>query len=253
MNTGRILTPFFDLREHSRGKSGFFFLEHILRARIDLHLETAEESCGEELNIYVAGLLNSLLFGGEQLRQKPYISPFDTDIQRYISEHPGLRCTYTVYRENADVSLLFSGLFSGYRHEGSYHHRVIASDGEDTGRIALYYEIAASALAHLQGNNASLVEVLETLSERIDMIIKIVRYAAGTYFDMMERFSEGSMYHLGKEIDMLDARKVYEQKLDEFLKAYSCHIENPTEQGKASLLARAEEIRKLKSDFTFEL
>jgi len=252
MHKGRILTPFYDLKEKTTGKSGFFFLEHILRARADLHCESDSDSRDQELNVYIAGLLNSLVYQGEYLQQKPYISPFDYDVQQYLSMHPGLRSAYTVYRENADAGLLLTGLFDGYHHEGTYHRKAI-SHHDEAGRIALYYEIAASALAHLQGNNASLVDVLEAISEHIETILKIIHYTACSYFDLMERLSEGSVYHLEREIDNLEKEKLYQQKLDDFLKAYSLYVENPTDAAKASLLSLAQELRTYKKDFHIEL
>jgi hypothetical protein len=253
MSAGKILTPFFDLKDHVAGKSGFFFLEHILKAREDLHIKaSAEKSCDQELNVYIAGLLNSLIYNGDTLGQKPYISPFDFDIQNYLGHHPGLRSAYNVYRENADFGLLFFGLFTGHPHDGSYHQLVIHHQ-EETGRIALYYEFAASALAHLQGTNVSLIEVLETLSEHIEEILKILKYTAAYYFDMMERISTGSMFHLERELDEMQAHKKYETKLDEFLRCYTTYTEHPSQEGKESLMVLADELKRLKNGFKCDL
>lgn len=252
MNAGKILTPYIDLKDHAAGKSGFFFLEHILRARLDLHLETSERTCDQELNVYIAGLLNSLCYSGMQIEQKPYLSPFDNDIQCYLSTHPGPRNMYTVYRENADAGLLFSSLFSGWTHKGSYHHRVM-SKNDESGRIAFYYECAAHALAHLQGQNIPLIDVLETLSSRISDILRIISYAATYYFDMLERISEGSMFHLGKDLDKMHERQRYENKLDDFLKEYTQYTAGPTNEGKEKLMILAQELRKMKESFRCDL
>lgn len=252
MDTKKVLTPFYDLNEKSVGKSGFFFLEHILKARCELHLESAEDSCDQELNIYIAGLLNSLLHGGNHITQKPYISPFDQDVRHYLHAHPGFRNVYTVYRENADTGLLLSALFSGHEHCGSYHRRVFNSKKE-TGRIALYYEIAASALGHLQGNNHSLIEVLEALSKHIETIMKIIQYASSNYFDLMERLSEGTMFHLQRELDCLDAKKEYQKMMDDFLLQYGKYMEHPTEDKKKVLVGLIAEIKRVKHDFKIDL
>jgi hypothetical protein len=251
MSAGKILTPYFDLKEQSTGKSGFFFLEHILKARIDLHLESGENEFDQELNVYIAGLMNSLVKSDSLLRQKPYISPFDNDVRQWLAAHPGLRNEYTVYRENADFGLVLSGLFSGYEHEGSYHH-IVMSDHDEQGRIALYYELAASALAHLQGNNLSLIDVFETLAGHLDEILRILNHTAHCYFDLLERMSEGSVFHLERELDALDNKKKYDAKLDEFLKCYATYKDAPSQAGKEQLLLLARELKKLKSDFNFD-
>jgi hypothetical protein len=248
MNEGRIMTPYFDLKEQSIGKSGFFFLEHILKARVDLQLETGSHDCDQELNIYIAGLLNSLVQSDSVLRQKPYISPFDIDVRRWLAKHPGLRNTYMVYRENADFGLVLNGFFSGFSHDGSYHKMVISED-EEQGRIALYYELAASALSHLQGNNISLVDVFETLADHLAEILSILKHAACSYFDLMERMTEGSFYHLERELDDLELKKQYNTKLDEFLKCYASYKETPTEAGREQLLLLTQELKRIKKDF----
>jgi hypothetical protein len=249
--TKAIFTPFYDLKERSNGKSGFFFLENILKARAALHLESGTYECDQELNVYIAGLLNSLLHSDSFLRQKPYISPFDTDVRQWLVAHPGLRMAYTVYRENADVGLLFSGLFSGQHHDGSYH-RIVIGEEEQPGRIALYYELAASALAHLQGSTVSLVDVFETIAEHVEEILRILHRAADDYFNLGERISAGSFFHLERELDAMDAKKRYEQELDEFLKLYGAYREQPCEATREKLITLAEKLRKLNGDFRFE-
>ena len=251
MKEGRIITPYYDFKEHSVGKSGFFFLEHLLKARADLHLESGGHECDQELNIYIAGLLNSLVQSNSLVWQKPYISPFDTDVRQWLIDHPGLRSAYTVYRENADFGLILFGIFSGYKHEGSYHRIVMVDHGEQ-GRIALYYELAASALAHLQGNNTSLIDVFETISERLGEIICLLQHTAHSYFDLMERMSEGNLFHLERELDEIDKWKYYHEKLDEFLECYTIYKEQPSATAKEHLFALAEELKKLNGDFEFD-
>jgi hypothetical protein len=251
MSAGRILTPFYDLKEHAVGKSGFFFLEHILKARAELHLESGANDLDQELNVYIAGLLESLVRSDALVKLRPYVSPFDADVRQWLLQHPGLRNAYTVYRDNADTGLLFSGLFSGFDHEGSYH-RVVMHEQDEQGRIALYYELAASALAHLQGNNVSLVEVFEALAEHLEEMLRIVKYAANAYFDLAERLTDGSFYHLERELDALEAEKKYKEKLDEFLKCYAAYRETPSEAGKEQVMLLAGELRELKSDFKFD-
>ena len=251
MTKGRILTPFYDMKERAIGKSGFFFLENILKARADLHLESGGHDRDQELNVYIAGLLNSLVRSDSILRQKPYISPFDADVRKWLAAHPGLRNAYTVYRENADFGLLLFGLFTGFEHEGSYHHHVI-SDRDEHGRIALYYELAASALVHLQGNNGPLIDVFEALSEHLEEIVHILQYTARHYFDLMERLSEGSLFHLARELEEIDERKRYDEKLDEFLKTYTAYKEQPSDGERERLLTLAEELKRLNPGFKFD-
>lgn len=248
MSSSKIIQLFSDTQEQRNNEISFFFLEHVLRARADLHMESGQHEYDQEINVYLAGLLNSLLDSG--LFSKPYISPFDLQVRQYLEKHPGLRNEYNVYRDNADFGLIILGLFLGFEHKGSYQKSVL-SEVDEKGRISLYYEQAASALAHLQGRNLSLVTIFKELSEYLPEVIQILRHAASTYFDLVMRISNGSIYHLEKELNAADNKRIYSVKLDEFLKKYAAYKDNPTSELKKNIMELAEELRKLNEKFTF--
>lgn len=251
MGNAKIVKPFYDFEKKGIRETNFFFLEHVLKARADLNMESGRTEYDQEINVYLAGLLNSLIESNVFLTQKPYISAFDTDIRTWLENHPGLRNEYMVYRDNADFGLVFLGLFLGHKHQGSYQQTVMAETDEN-GRVALYYELAASALAHLQGNTISLVSVFQALADNMTDILQILRRTANTYFDMMEKISEGSLYHLEKELDNLEARKFYNSKLDLFLKTYAKYKETPSNELKKQVMEIADELSKMNEKFKFD-
>jgi hypothetical protein len=248
MNTSKIIQLFSDVQEKRNNEISFFFLEHVLKARADLHMESGKHEYDQEINVYLAGLLNSLMDSETFL--KPYISPFDLQVRQYLDNHPGLRNEYTVYRDNADFGLIILGFFLGYEHKGSYQN-IVLSEVDEKSRISLYYEQAASALSHLQGRNLSLVTVFEELAEYLPDIIRILRHAASSYFNLVLQISEGTFYHLEKEMNQGDNKRIYSLKLDEFLKKYAAYKENPTQELKKNIMDLAEELRALNEKFTF--
>lgn len=245
-----LIPHYLDMNNHTYNATNFFFLEHLLKARADLHLETGKHSFDQEVNVYLTGLLNSLLSSGSLIIQKPYVSAFDSDVRSWLDAHPGARNEYIVYRDNADFSLLLSGLFDGTEHKGSYQH-IVLTDEFDIGRVSLYYELAASALVHLQGNKSSLVSVFYALSGTINEIILILKRAAATYFDLLEKITDGSIFHLEKELDELQIKTVYAALLDEFLKVYSRYKESPSDEHRRTLLELSEKLKKINESFTF--
>ena len=251
MENDAFIKPFYDLKTKAAQESSAFFLNNILKARTDLHLESGRHELDQEVNVYISGLLNSLSGSQSFIRQKEYISSFDSDVHHYLELHPGDRSAYVVYRENADFGLLVHGVFLGYEHQGSYRHAVMPG-ADERDRIALYYKLAASALAHLQGTQRTLVAVFMALAEELPEILQILRRAAGNYFDLIERISEGSFYHLERELDNMNTNKRYGDKLDEFLKAYSEYKAAPTEERKVALLALAGELSLMNEKFKFE-
>jgi hypothetical protein len=252
MDRSMLETSFYDIKTEARQETEYFFLSHILRARADLHFESGRHEMDQEINVYLSGLLNALTGSNWFIRQKEYISSFDTDVRSYLESHPGQRNEFIVYRDNADFGLLAHGVFSGYRHQGSYQHIVMPRDGDHGERIALYYTLAASALIHLHGRQTALVPVFRALAVEMAEVLLIVRRAAGYYFDIMERITEGSLFHLEREIDGMNGNKRYSERLDDFLKAYSDYKAAPTDERKTALLALAGELSLMNEKFKFE-
>lgn len=251
MEKPALVNPFFDIKSTEVQETRFFFLNHVLKARADLHLESGLHENDQETNVYLAGLLSSLVTSDAFLRQKEYVSPFDIDIRNYLDAHPGTRVKYIVYRDNADFGLVSRGIFQGYVHPGAYQ-KIVLPDSDPQGRIAVYYELAASALAHLQGSRASLVPIFCSIADNLSEVLQIMARAAGYYFELMERISDGSMFHLEQELDSMDNKKAYSVKIDEFLKAYAEYKAGPTEEGRRKLLALASECSLMNERFKFE-
>jgi len=251
MEKHALANPFFDMKSSEFQETRFFFLNHVLKARADLHLETGQHENDQETNVYLAGLLHSLVTSDAFLRQKEYISPFDVDIQKYLEAHSDMRSKYVVYRDNADFGLVSQGVFQGYVHPGAYQ-KMVMPRSDPAGRISVYYELAASALLHLQGSHASLVPVFCAIADNLSEVLRILARAAGHYFDLIERISEGSMFHLEQELNFMDNKKAYSVKIDEFLKAYGEYKTFPTEEGRKKLLELANECSLMNEKFKFE-
>ncbi|MBN1129980.1 MAG: hypothetical protein JXA71_13390 [Chitinispirillaceae bacterium] len=251
MEKNAIVNPYVDLRGGEVGNTAFFFLQHILMARADLHMESGQHEYDQEVNVYLSGLLNSIVDAGQLTKAREYISIFDVDVRRYLDEHPGVRNEYVVYRDNADFGLVQEGVFQGDRHQGSYHH-IVFQDASRQDRIVVYYKLAASALSHLQGTHGALVPVFMALAEQMSEVLQIVRRAAGYYFEMLERMTDGSLFHLEREMNEQGAMKMYQEKLDEFLKVYGECKARPDNDLKERLMTIARELAAMNERFRFE-
>jgi hypothetical protein len=251
MEMKKLPKDYFDLKTKETNHTEFFFLEHILKARADLKLESGHHSCDQEINVYLAGLLNMLLDTKHCFSNKPYLSSVDSDVRKWLDKHPGNHNEYIVYRDNADFGLIFSGIFSSYDHRGSYYH-IVMPESMDYSRIAIYYELAASALMHIQRKCVPLVLLFEAISEYLNEILLILRKAAHCYFDLIERISEGSIYHLEREVTEQSLINSYNKKLDEFLLAYKKYQKTPSMDLKNELISLTTDLRSLNSNFKFD-
>lgn len=243
---------YYDLSDKSREKKTFFFLENVLKARIELNLETGCNGENDEgTNVYVAGLLESLVEPDGPMRGKPYISASDADVRAFLEEHPGNSTEYIVYKENADFGLLTTSVFSGYEHSGSYHRRVL-SESDESGRIALYYKLAGSALMHIAGPRTILVQIFDSMADHMDQVVQIVRKVAADYFGFVEQLSRGSIFHLEREMNEPRRETEYESRLDEFLRNFAAYKERPTQGLRARLRKQVARLKELNADFCFD-
>lgn len=229
----------------------YFFLENILKARIKLHMDTGSHEYDEEVNMYLAGLLASLILPSPFTEERPYISAYDFEVREYLENHPGTRNEFTVYKDNADFGLSCVSVFIDYFHAGSYYHRMIGHlDKSD--RIAMYYKLAANALAHLRGSNTTSAHVYMSIAEHMAETMKLVRTVSSESFEFIERLSKGSEFHLEKELHEATKVTIYKSKLDDFLKAYQDHKNDKTEEKKARVITLGEELKSLNPSFRFE-
>lgn len=250
MEKHEFFTSYYDIQSRSIDDTFFFFLDNLLKARIELHFDTGNHEYDQEVNLYLAHLL--VIFSTEHysLENKPYVSPFDFDIRKYLEQHPGLRNEYTVYKDNADFALIVSEAFGGYHHKGSYHSRVLA-DSDDKQKIAQYYSLAATALGHLRGMNETLVHVLYTIGQYIQEFAELIKRVAHEYFKLIESLSKGSFYHLQKEIMGLIVKKEYKEKVDRFLELLNTYRKEASESTRKSILEIVDQIKIVNPDFNF--
>ncbi len=251
METTSYAGTYRDLAAKCDEKTQYFFLENILKARIELHLETPACDYGEEVNMYLADLLASLTTTCAFTEDKPWVSPFDCDVASYIEHHHDVRTEYEVYKENADFGLAATSVFAEYHHAGSYWRRTMKNTGAKE-RIGLYYKLAASALAHLRGSRTAGVHVFLAIADHVADVSCIVRKISGDCFDFGEKLSAGSLFHLEKELADAAKVKLYGEKLDDFLKAYRDHRHDASPENRARLRSLASELSTLNPEFRFD-
>jgi hypothetical protein len=251
MENLKKIDSYHDLNSKSEENTLYYFLENILKARIALHLGSGQYDYDEEVNMYLAELLASLVSSSSFTENKPYISSFDFEIKSYLHEHPDTRTEYTVYKENADFGLSSVTMFLDFFHKGSYHLRMMGHT-DSSERIAFYYKLAAGALCHLRGSNTTSAHVYLSIADHINDTIRLVRTVASDSFGFIEHVTQGTMFHLEKELQEAAKVKIYKSKLDDFLKAYQDHKDDMTEEKKAALTTLARELSNLNPAFRFE-
>ena len=118
-------TAYLDLRNGEREPLFFFMLNAYLQSRI----ETDHESDGdEEVNVYLAGLLLSLVDGRFYADNVDRLATSALDVCQKAEESGTDRGKTNVYRTNADHRLMAFGLFSGFGDHVSLYRRGTTPD-----------------------------------------------------------------------------------------------------------------------------
>jgi len=126
-----------------------FFLDKLLKARIEEKIPSSDTGLYQQLNLYLAGVLSTM--------QPPAGShgvQYDVAVHRQAEKSKDLRQKLCLYRQSAEYSLRLDAIGGRASRHSRYRAEVLC-DQDITERIAFYYSMAASALMHLQGKTAA--------------------------------------------------------------------------------------------------
>ncbi len=229
--------------------SYYFMMNCILYSRIETGLESNEGGYDEDVNVYLAHLLQSFANPEYVENSKRFLSKYDVEVFQRLETSADARLKYMIYKTNADFLLVSVGIFepSGAQSQ----KRFPPSEDASIGRGKAYYQFAYTYSQQLQRKGAAISEVLEKLSVGFEKYVKILSHLRGEYFDLADHFSNGEFYHLERSVDE-EARKIQlREREDRFLETYAEWRRTGNAELKAALEKQAEEIRQLKPDFKF--
>ena len=151
-----------------------FMMKCLLYSRMETGLVSNKDYYDEDVNVYIAHLLNSFIHPDYIERARPYISKYDTEVFQRLASSRDARLKYTLYKTNADFLLVSLGIFdnpemnldSGVPMRAGTPERQLLKPREEAyvGRGRTYYRFAYSYSQQLNGRNTAITEVLEKLS-----------------------------------------------------------------------------------------
>ena len=176
MRVSTAYTPLCASRRPAPEEAYFFMMNCLLYSRIEAGYPPNSEFFDEDVNVYLASLLTSLIYprprdGGSRLVADSGISLFES-----ADASAGPREKYLRYRANADHILVSLGVFKNARarRPDSVPHLALSRDGY-IGRGIACYGLARSYAAQTFRRNTAVVDVLGKLSAGFE------RYLAGTF------------------------------------------------------------------------
>ena len=242
-----------DIKDGSRNlkPSYYFMMNCILYSRIETGLESNQDVYDEDVNVYLAHLLQNFADPGQMEKSRRFLSRYDMDVMQRLQGSSDARLKYMIYKTNADFLLVSVGIFDQPAAQGQ--KKFPPNEDATIGRGKAYYQFAYTYCQQLQKKGSAISEVLEKLSVGFEKYVKILSHLRGEHFDLGEHFSNGEFYHLERDVDE-EARKLQlRERQDRFLEIYSEWRRTGSEELKTALQKQADEIRQLKPEFKFNV
>jgi len=232
--------------------SYFFMLNSLLHSRMHTGLESNAEYYDEDVNVYIAHLLNAHIDPQNSSRVAPLVAHNDAELHRMLDSRSDDRDRYNIYRANADALLLALGVFDSLddRHE-KLNPAFRTPKSVYVARASSYYALAASYAAKLHRGPNGISSVLEKLSRGIENYVKILSYMRGQYLGFIRRYSPGELFHLDMVIKEVERDETIRTKRDEFLDTYNDWLKTRDSALRGKLVQQASELREIDPSFEF--
>jgi len=231
----------------------FFMMNCLLYSRMEAGFPTNDEYPDEDVNVYLAGLLTSLI--NPQRRSGPgLIGASDASLFEAASAAACPRDAYLLYRSNADHILVSLGIFKNPRMKrpDSVSHLAMSASGY-IGKGKSYYAIARSYAAHIHRRNTAIGEVLGKLSYGFERYLKVLSLMGGEHLNILRQISEGEIFHLENMSRSSEKREELALRYDRFLDLYSSYLRKKSPTIKRALITAVSEIRSIDPSFTFDI
>src|SRR5882672_9260409 len=102
-----------DLKDTSRElqPTYYFMVNCLLYSRMETGLVSNQDFYDEDVNVYLAHLLHSFINPDYVEQSRRFLSKYDTDVFRRLSQSTDARLKYQIYKTNADFLLVSIGIF----------------------------------------------------------------------------------------------------------------------------------------------
>lgn len=238
-----------------------FMMKCLLYSRMETGLVSNKDYYDEDVNVYIAHLLNSFIDPDYIQRAGRYLSKYDTEVFQRLADSMDARLKYTLYKTNADFLLVSLGIFNNPTagdpvhpaQSGSALRRGLTPSEEAyIGRGKTYYRFAYTFSQQIHTPRAAITEVLEKLSAGFEKYLRILAHMRGEYLNLVDHLSRGEVYHLERSVDEVQRTRDVHGKHDEFLDLFLEWKRTGDARVKARLEAIIKEIQTLEPEFTFQ-
>jgi len=231
-------------KEPEIGNSYYFMLNCLLHSRVHTGLESDREVYDEDVNVYLAGLLNAIIDPIYLERISKFLEPTDMDVRTRIERATSIREQYEIYKTNADAILIEVAVFGRERTQKVGKNRIQLTEEDLISRASLYYALASNYMKRLQKGSNSVSRTLARLSTGIEDYVEILSYMGNQYLNMFHPISEGEIFHINRQIDEIQKEERRKKMEDELLDAYSAFLKTRTDESRENLSKKIQLINQ---------
>ena len=225
----------------------------LLYSRIETGLAASPDCYDEDVDVYLAHLLQAFISPEHVEPSKRFLSRYDVDVFHRFASSSDARLRYVIHKTNADFLLVSTGIFDNPGPPAQSRAQAQPSEEAYIGRGKTYYHFAYTYSRQMHRRNAGVAEVIEKLSVGFDRYLKILSHMRGEPLDLAKRLAQGQVYHLERTANEAAMQQLLRTKQDELLELYSAWQVRPDAETVESLERLVSEIRQLNPDFHFEL
>lgn len=232
----------------------FFMMNCLIYSRIETDLQTNGDFYDEDVNMYLGYLLTSFMNPEYHRRARKYLSKYDSDLFERVKNSSDVRLKYTIYKTNADFLLISIGIFKDSMFAGPESFSLFRNSEEARmSRGKSYYQFAYSYSQSMFRKPAAISDVLEKLSRGFEQYVEILSHMRGEYFNILDRLTDGEVYHLERSIDKFSQDEELRSLQDRFLDLYSAYLKTGDAKLRLQLKEMVKTIRRLDETFKFTI
>ncbi|MFH1259414.1 MAG: hypothetical protein ABII74_06360 [Elusimicrobiota bacterium] len=243
---------FYDFRNKKKDSVGYYLLSAIIKLQKKMECFRGNIFLEEEVNVYLAGVLLSLLVG--RLFSDKLISLNDTDIFQLLSKTKDVSEKYSIYKVNADHLLVCLGIFNNIGTSFKDSHCFYGRRKETyVGRLQDYYLLASSYHQKIYRQQTILSQVLEQLSHNLSNYLQLLSFLRQDYFCLTKTVSKEEFAVIIEQAKQSQREILLQKKRDLFLDAYSYWLKTKQPEALEKLNFAVADLKAVDPDFSFKL
>ncbi len=241
-------------RQISPQEAYFFMMNALLHSRMEAGFPSNDDCFDEDVNVYLAGLLASLVYPLREADRTRGTPCGDASLFEAAGAAAGTRERFDLYRRAGDSLLVSLGIFKNARSRrpDSVPHLAL-SDAAHIGRGKAYYAIARAYAAQIHRRNTAIGEVLGKLSDNFERYLGVLSLMGGEHLNIFKQLSQGELYHLESAPRPVERSADLAARYDRFLDRYSVYLRDKSASARDALVAAVEGVREMDPSFSFDL